>query len=118
MGRWLPSRLRYQPLPTVTQQLAGQQKTTYTKYPLRGCMERSALLPVIRLLFVALGSLAATITLAQAEDSADGVALSVIAAARTGDWAQAYFRAGQSTDSLPLKIVRWLDDTRPPPTGR
>jgi soluble lytic murein transglycosylase len=81
-------------------------------------MERPALLPVIRLLFVALGSLAATITLVRAEDSADSVALSTIAAARTGDWAQAYFRAGQSKDSLPLKIIRWLDYTRPTPTGR
>src|ERR1700692_3820998 len=81
-------------------------------------MERRAWLPVIRLLFVALGSLAATITLARAEDNADSVALSAIAAARTGDWAQAYFRAGQSKDMLPLKIVRWLDYTRPTPSGR
>src|ERR1700730_6860349 len=118
MGRWLPNRLRDQTLPTVTQQLAGQQKTTYTKYPFQGCLERPALLPVIRLLFVALGSLAATITLVRAEDSADSVALSAIAAARTGDWAQAYFRAGQNKDALALKIVRWLDYTRPTPSGR
>src|SRR5260370_6213108 len=81
-------------------------------------MEQPALSPVFRLLLVALGSLAATIPLARAEDSADSTALSVIAAARTGDWAQAYFRAGQSKDGLPLKIVRWLDYTRPTPSGR
>ena len=81
-------------------------------------MERPALSPVFRLLFVTLGSLAATITLARAEDSADSAAPSVIASARSGDWAQAYFRAGQSKDALALKIVRWLDYTRPTPSGR
>src|SRR5437660_3908832 len=81
-------------------------------------MERPALSSVFRLLFVALGSLAATTTLARAEDTADSTALSAIAASRTGDWAQAYFRAGQSKDGLPLKIIRWLDYTRPTPSGR
>src|SRR5438876_1474192 len=81
-------------------------------------MERPALSPVFRLLFVALGSLATTITIARAEDSADSTALSAIAASRTGDWAQAYFRAGQSKDGLSLKIIRWLDYTRPTPSGR
>jgi len=81
-------------------------------------MERPALSPVFRLLLVALGSVAATITISRAEDSADNAALSAIAAARGGDWAQAYARAGQIKDGLPLKIIRWLDYTRPTPSGR
>jgi soluble lytic murein transglycosylase len=51
--------------------------------------------------------------MARAEDSPDSTALSAIAAARTGDWPQAYTRANQGKDALLPKIVRWLDYTRP-----
>ena len=54
----------------------------------------------------------------RAEDTADSAALSAIAAARGGDWPQAYARAGQSKDGVLLKIVRWLDYTRPTPGSR
>jgi soluble lytic murein transglycosylase len=70
------------------------------------------LLAMFRVLFVAFGSLCVLIATAPAEDSPDNPALAAIAAARSGDWALAYARAGQSHDALPLKIVRWLDYTR------
>src|SRR4051812_9011686 len=54
----------------------------------------------------------------RAEDSGDSAALSAITAARSGDWPQAYARASQSKDGVLLKIVRWLDYTRPTPGGR
>src|SRR6266550_7484960 len=54
----------------------------------------------------------------RAEDSGDSAALSAITAARGGDWPQAYARAGQSKDGVLLKIVRWLDYTRPTPGSR
>src|SRR5437763_1076906 len=56
--------------------------------------------------------------MARADDGADSAALSAITAARGGDWAQAYARAGQGKDGLALKIVRWLDNTRPTSGGR
>src|SRR3954467_13149693 len=37
---------------------------------------------------------------------------SALASARSGDWAKAYSLAGQSTDPLALKLVRWLDYSR------
>jgi len=45
-------------------------------------------------------------------------AIAAIAAARTGDWSQAYAAAGRSSDPLPQKIVRWLDYTRSSAVGR
>ena len=74
--------------------------------------------PIFRLLFVLLGIFAALIPMARAEDSPDSAALSAIAAARTGDWPQAYTRANQGKDALLPKIVRWLDYTRPTPGSR
>jgi len=74
------------------------------------------LFPVFRLLFVLFGVFAALITMARAEDDADTAALSAITAARSGDWPQAYARAGK--DAVLLKIVRWLDYTRPTPGNR
>jgi len=76
------------------------------------------LFSIFRLLFVLLGIFAALITMARAEDSPDSAALSAIAAARTGDWPQAYARANQGKDALLLKIVRWLDYARPTPGSR
>ena len=73
---------------------------------------------VFRLLFVLFGIFAALTTMARAEDSPDSAALSAIAAARTGDWPQAYARANQTKDALLPKIVRWLDYTRPTPGSR
>ena len=54
----------------------------------------------------------------RAEDNADSAALSAIAAARSGNWPQAYASAAQSKDKVLLKIVRWLDYTRPTPGSR
>jgi len=41
-----------------------------------------------------------------------------LAAARSGDWSQAYARAMQVQDPLPLNIVRWLDYNRTNAGGR
>jgi len=78
---------------------------------------------VFRLLFIVLGISAAlttiaSTTIARAEDNADSTALAAIAAARAGDWPQAYAKASQAGDGVLLKIVRWLDFTRPTPGGR
>jgi soluble lytic murein transglycosylase len=78
---------------------------------------------VFRLLFIVLGISAAlttiaSTTIARAEDNADSTALATIAAARAGDWPQAYAKASQAGDGVLLKIVRWLDFTRPTPGGR
>src|SRR5256885_4420440 len=54
----------------------------------------------------------------RAEDNADSAALPAVAAARSGDWPQAYASAAQSKDKVLLKIVRWLDYTRPTPGSR
>jgi soluble lytic murein transglycosylase len=81
-------------------------------------MERPALFPVFRLLFIALGGIAALTASARADAGADSAALAAITAARGGDWAQAYARAGQTSDPLAQKIVRWLDYTRSSPGGR
>src|SRR5579863_996981 len=85
-------------------------------------MERPALFRVFRLLFVTLGGIASLIEIARADTGADigadRAALAAIAAARSGDWAQAYAQAGQSPDPLTVKIVRWLDYTRASPGGR
>ncbi|HEV8680445.1 MAG TPA: lytic transglycosylase domain-containing protein [Stellaceae bacterium] len=72
--------------------------------------------PASRLFFVALLGLAAPIASPRADS--DGAALSAIAAARGGDWAQAYSQVGQSRDPLAAKIVHWLDYTRSSPGGR
>jgi peptidoglycan lytic transglycosylase len=76
------------------------------------------LLPVIRLLFVALLSLNTLIATAQADEVADGAAFAAIKAAHAGDWALAYARAQQSHDPLALKIARWLDYVRIKPGVR
>ena len=76
-------------------------------------------LRVFRTLFPVLGLLAALATTTQAQGpGADSAALAAVAAARGGDWAQAYAEAGQSRDPLALKVVRWLDYTRASPEGR
>jgi soluble lytic murein transglycosylase len=49
-------------------------------------------------------------------DRAAGMA--AIAAARAGQWSQAYAAAGRGTSPLPTKIARWLDFTRSDVTGR
>ena len=74
--------------------------------------------PVFRLLFIVFGILASSSTLVRAEDNADSAALAAITSARTGDWPQAYAKAGQLRDGgLMTKIVRWLDYTRPTAAG-
>src|SRR5438445_8720422 len=41
-----------------------------------------------------------------------------LAAAQSGDWSRAYASAAAIGDPLPLKIVRWLDYSRPGASGR
>ena len=45
-------------------------------------------------------------------------AVAAIAAARAGDWTQAYTAAGRSANPLPMKIAKWLDFTRSNVSGR
>lgn len=76
--------------------------------------------PVFRLLLIVVALVAVSRPL-HAEDlsEADRTAgLAAIAAARAGDWTQAYAAAGRSTSPLPTKIVRWLDFTHSNPVGR
>ena len=73
---------------------------------------------MFRLLFAILVSITTLITIARADDGPDAAALAAIAAARAGDWNQAYGQGGQSQDPLALKVVRWLDYTRTNPGGR
>lgn len=73
---------------------------------------------VFRLLFIVFGILPSLIATSQAEDNADSAAIAAITAVRTGEWPQAYAKAGQVHDGgLTLKIVRWLDYTRPTTAG-
>ena len=82
-------------------------------------MERPALLPVIRLLSAVVGLIVCLTATSQAQGPApDSAALAALAAARGGDWTQAYAKAAQSPDPLTQKIVRWLDYTRSSPSGR
>jgi soluble lytic murein transglycosylase len=82
-------------------------------------MERPALFRVFRTLFPVLGLLASLTATTQAQGpGADSTTLAAVAAARSGDWAQAYAQAGQSSDLLTQKVVRWLDYTRASPSGR
>jgi len=48
---------------------------------------------------------------AQADDGVDPAALAAVAAARAGNWKQAYAEAAHSTDAMALPVVRWLDFT-------
>jgi soluble lytic murein transglycosylase len=74
---------------------------------------------VFRSFFIVLGIFASLTTIAQAEENADPGAVAAITAGRMGDWPQAYAKAGQVTDGgLALKIVRWLDYSRPTSGGR
>src|SRR5262249_44445867 len=71
------------------------------------------------LLMLAIGL--AALPSARAEDLSDAdkaASVAAIAAAKTGDWNGAYAAASRSTNPLPSKIVRWLDFTRSPATGR
>lgn len=75
---------------------------------------------VFRLLLIVVAAIAFSHPL-YAEDLSDAdrmAALAAIAAARTGDWTQAYTNAGRSANPLPMKIVQWLDFTRSNVTGR
>jgi len=78
------------------------------------------LAPVFRLLLI-VAALVGAVRPVQAQDLSDAdrtAAVSAIAAARSGDWTQAYVAAGHSTNPLPTQIVRWLDYTRSDVTGR
>jgi len=41
-----------------------------------------------------------------------------LAAAQSGDWNRAYASAAATGDMLPLKIIRWMDYSRPGAPGR
>jgi len=76
------------------------------------------LFAVFRLLFIVFGIFVSLITTSRAEDNADAAEIAAITAARSGDWPQAYAKAGQVRDGgLTAKIVRWLDYTRPTTAG-
>lgn len=73
-----------------------------------------------RLLLI-VAALAAVLKPVHAQDlsEADRAAgVGAIAAARAGQWPQAYAAAARSANPLPLKIVRWLDYTRTNVAGR
>jgi soluble lytic murein transglycosylase len=77
------------------------------------------LFAIFRALVVTLGCVASLITLARADNNTgkdanidQSAAIAILGAARSGEWAQAYARAGQLQDPLPLKLVRWLDYIR------
>ena len=72
-------------------------------------------------LLVVLGAVFVPLSALHAQDLSDadkGAAVAAIAAARAGDWSQAYAAAARSTDPLPAKLVRWLDYTRSNAAGR
>jgi soluble lytic murein transglycosylase len=78
------------------------------------------LAPVFRLLLV-VAAVVAVLKPVHAEDLSDtdrSAGLAAIAAARTGDWSQAYAAAARTSNPLPIKIVRWLDYTRTNVAGR
>src|SRR6266478_3399465 len=41
-----------------------------------------------------------------------------LAAAQSGDWGRAYTEVEAASDSLPLKMLRWIDYARPGAPGR
>ena len=78
------------------------------------------MVPVFRVLLI-LVALAGALKPVQAQDLSEAdrsAALAAIAAARAGQWTQAYTAAGRSSNPLPMKIVRWLDFTRSNVSGR
>ncbi len=77
--------------------------------------------PLLRVLVIVLAAIAAPSVGVHAQELPEpdrAAALAAIAAARVGDWGQAYAQAGRSRDPLPLKVVRWLDYTRAHAGGR
>jgi soluble lytic murein transglycosylase len=74
------------------------------------------LLAQYRTLFLVVGLFATFTTTTQAQGPDHDQA--AVAAARGGDWIQAYAQAGQCKDALVQKVVRWLDYTRSSPGGR
>ena len=67
-------------------------------------------------LFLVVGFFATLTTTTQAQGPDHDQA--AVAAARSGDWTQAYAQASQCKDPLVQKVVRWLDYTRASPGGR
>ena len=75
---------------------------------------RVALLGIVLTLFV-------TFPLLRAQGLSEldlQAARAALAAAQSGDWTRAYAGAAAVGDPLPLKIVRWLDYSRPGAPGR
>jgi len=79
------------------------------------------LLPVFRVVLAfAFLTLAAGIPSAPAQTLPEGdltAARSALAAAKSGDWTRAYTEASAVKDPLPLKIIHWIDYSRPGAPG-
>jgi peptidoglycan lytic transglycosylase len=80
------------------------------------------LLPVFRILFslsLAIYTTNPTVARGQSLSEADFQAVrSMLAAAQGGDWSRAYAAAATIGDPLPLKMLRWMDYSRPGAPGR
>ena len=80
------------------------------------------MLPVLRMLFMvplAIFTINLTVARAQILSEADFQATrAMLAAAQGGDWNRAYAEPVPLSDPLPLKILRWMDYSRPGAPGR
>ena len=80
------------------------------------------MLPVFRILLslsLAIFTVNLTVTRAQALSETDLQATrAALAAAQAGDWSRAYAEVTPIGDPLPLKILRWMDYSRPGAPGR
>src|SRR5579884_3701518 len=81
-------------------------------------MECPGLLPVFRLVAAVFLGMAALSAAAFADTPNESAAVAAVAAARAGDWSQAYAKASLSQDAVAQKVVRWLDYTRANANGR
>jgi len=80
------------------------------------------LLPVFRILFsLSLAIYTTNLTVARGQSLSEAdfqAARSMLAAAQGGDWNRAYAEAVAIGDRLPLKMLRWMDYSRPGAPGR
>ena len=80
------------------------------------------MLPVFRILLaLSLAIFANTFAIAQAETLSEAdlqTTRASLAAAQGGDWNRAYAELASASDPLPLKILHWMDYSRPGAPGR
>ena len=80
------------------------------------------MLPVFRILFsLSLAIYTTNLTVARGQSLSEAdfqAARSMLAAAQGGDWNRAYAEAVAIGDRLPLKMLRWMDYSRPGAPGR